>query len=884
MSTLFHTSASCLALAAAVFAGSEAKAAVPVGDSEDSAVLAEELPASPPESAADQPESPPEVSAEQPASQPEGSIDDIFKQVFGKERPALGPDDYAVLVEGINVGEYLVTPDKDGNSGSVEANFVTTILASMIVEDSIASLKSVASGRDSVTFDQLRELGLQVEFDAAQLVLRIEVPAEIRTIRNLNLRSLRNRSDIELVDQSDFSAYASLRAGTTIVEDARDADTGLTRFVADMDLAVNVHGIAAEVELRYDDSRDKKFSRGDARLTYDDRDSLIRYEVGDLSVGRRPFQDAPRIAGISAFRNYDINPYLNIRPSPEQAFELDRPARVEVLLNGTPVRTYDLRSGRYNLKDFPLVPSAGNDIELRITYASGETELRSYPAFYDLELLAPGLVDFAGNIGLPYRDENGNRTYDDDNYNGTAYLRYGLSTALTVGVNWEGDRYFDLLGAEMVWASPIGTFGLSSSTNIRDPKPENSQLSFQYRWRDADIARDRSVDASIILTGKNYRTLNQIFAGSFISKQARFRVGQKTSPDGRLQLFGGYDEYRNGQRDSYYAGANYSHQLAFGSISASAEYRRSDEGTGPVFRLALSIPLGRSSLTSSYTTEDNAARVEYNRLASVGANSFGFSAGAERRDGSDRQFGRASYVGNRFEAAVQQTARNYFSERDRDLRTEVTFGSALVMADGQFAISRPVRNSFAIFKANEKAGDYQIAVEPRTGFGSSNTNYSAYSGALGPAVVTTITPYFNRSLQVDAPDAPAGTSLGGQIYALNPGYRSGYNIEVGNARNVSLVGNMVDRDGDPLVYVTGMARDASMPGENAEVTQIFTNAKGRFFLEGVEAGRTYDITVTTDGQTATEAVVIPEGVSGIYELKALLAYDLDFEAEGEDDD
>jgi len=387
----------------------------------------------------------------------------------------------------------------------------------------------------------------------------------------------------------------------------------------------------------------------------------------------------------------------------------------------------------------------------------------------------------------------------------------------------------------------------------------------------------------VILTGKNYRTLNQIFAGSFISTQARFRIGQKISQDGRLNLFGGSDQYRNGQRDSYYAGANYSHQLAFGSVSASAEYRRSDEGSGPVFRLALSIPLGRSSLTSSYTSEDNAARVEYNRLASVGANSFGFSAGAERRDGSDRQFGRASYVGNRFEASVQQTARNYFSDGDRDLRTEVTFGSALVMADGQFAISRPVRNSFAIFKANEKAGDYQIAVEPRTGFGSSKTNYSAYSGALGPAVVTTITPYFNRSLQVDAPDAPAGTSLGGQVFSVNPGYRSGYSLEVGNARNVSLVGNMVDRNGDPLVFVTGLARDAALLEEDAG-TQIFTNAKGRFFLEGVEAGRTYDITVTADGQNATEAVIIPEDVTGIYELKAVLAYDLDFEAEGEDDD
>lgn len=817
-------------------------------------------------------------------SQSQNSIDNIFKQVFGKERPALGQGNYVVLIEDINVGDYLVTPANSGQVGSVDASFVKTVLAPITVEETADLLKALASGKDNVTFDELRELGLTVEFDNAQLVLRIDVPAAIRTVRSLNLRSLRNRSDIELVEQSDFSGYASVRAGTTVVEDSRSSETGFTRFAADIDLALNVHSLVAEAELRYDDNRRKKFSRGDIRLTYDDRESLVRYEVGDLSVGRRPFQNAPRIAGISAFRNFNINPYLNIRPSPEQAFEIDRSARVEVLLNGVPIRTYDLRSGRYNLRDFPLIPSAGNDIELRITYASGESELRSYPAFYDIELLAPGLFDFAANLGLPYRNDDGVRRYDDNNYNGTAFVRYGFTPTLTGGLNWEGDRFFNLVGGEIVWASPVGTFGVNSSTNISSFNPDHSQISFQYRWRDTDIVRDRSIDATVTLTGKNYRTLNQIFGGSFIAKQARFRIGQKITSQSRLQFFAGYDEFRDGQRDGYYIGTNYSHQFRFGSVSASAEYRRSDDRSGPVFRIGLSIPLGRSSLTSSYTSEDNAARIEYNRLASVGANSFGFSAGSERRDGSDRQFGRATYTGNRFEGSVEQISSNYFSDRDRDLRTEVTFGTAIVMADGQFGISRPVRNSFAIVRANEKAGDYQLAVEPRTGFGSSKTQYSAYSGALGPAVVTTMTPYFNRSLQVDAPDAPAGTSLGGQVFSVNPGYRSGFDLEVGSARNVSLVGNMVDRDGDPLVFITAQAQDTASGAKGAEATQIFTNAKGRFFLEGVEAGQTYNITVTADEQTASKVVTIPEDVTGIYKLDGDLFYDLDVQSKGENDD
>ena len=828
----------------------------------------------------------PDADSNNPATdtEPESpeSIDDIFKSVFGKERPTLAESEYVVLIEGINVGEYLVTPDSKNTEGSVEANFVANILAPSTIEEKAQILRNLTNGRDKIPFAMLRSHGLDVKFDSAQLVLRIDIPVDVRTVRDLNLRKYRKRGDTDLAQQADFSGYVSFRAGATFVEDSALTDTGFYRFAADIDVAVNILGVVATADLRYDSIRARKFSRGDVRLTYDDRNSLIRYELGDLSVGRRPFQNAPRIAGFSAYRNFSINPYLNIRPTSEQTFELDRPARVEVLVNGSAVRSYDLRSGRYNLRDFPLVASAGNDIELRINYGSGEVEIRSFPAFYDLELLAPGLVDFALNFGVPYRDDGGLRRYDTNDYNGTAYARYGINSTLTAGVNWEGSRGFDLIGAEMVWASPIGTFGINASTNIRKAGIDDSKLTLQYRWRDTDTSRERSIDGVISLTGKDYRTLNQIFSGSFVAKEAKLRVGQKFGPRTRAQISVGYEDYRIANGDSYYVGLTVSQQFRFGNVYAGVEYRKSQEHNGPAFRIGVSIPLGNANLTSSYMSEDNAARIEYNRLATVGVNSFGFSAGADRRNGADRQFGRANFLGNRFEVSAQQIARNYFSNNARrDLRTEVNFGSALVMADGQFAISRPVRNGFAIFKADEKAGDYQIAVEPRTGFGSSETKYSGFSGALGPAVVTSLTPYFNRSIQVDAPEAPAGTSLGGQVFELSPGFQSGYSIKVGNAANVSVVGNMVDKEGNPLVYISGEATLLNASKDDADgPKQLFTNAKGRFFLEGVEAGRSYNINVKVGRQQVTNKLGIPDDVTGLHRIGDYYFYDVDVPAEG----
>jgi outer membrane usher protein len=249
-----------------------------------------------------------------------------------------------------------------------------------------------------------------------------------------------------------------------------------------------------------------------------------------------------------------------------------------------------------------------------------------------------------------------------------------------------------------------------------------------------------------------------------------------------------------------------------------------------------------------------------------GVGGFGYSASVERRDAADRQSLRADYIGNRFEAAIAQRAENHFSDTARrDLRTELTVGTALVMADGHFGIGRPVRNSFAMIAPRRAAGDYELAVEPRSGFASTTSRYSAYSGALGPAVIPDLAAYFNRTLQVHAPDAPAGTSVGGQVFSVRPGHRSGYFLPVGDERNVSVAGNMVDANGNPVAYSAGTVEEVS--GDSGrEPVLVFTNASGRFFIEGVEAGKSYEISLNLNGSTTRVVIEVPPDIAGIYAM------------------
>ncbi|WP_131453153.1 fimbrial biogenesis outer membrane usher protein [Aurantiacibacter arachoides] len=800
--------------------------------------------------------------------------DALFRQIFGTDRPVTAAGIYAVQVDQIYVGDFAIDPGNGG--GTIDPQLLRTALIPVAVGDTKVALEQLAT-QDSVGFDDLRALDFEVVFDPGRLALQIAIPPERRNARDLALRTARSRAELDYVDQADISAYLSARAGIDVIEQSSFADTGLGGLAADIDAGFNIGGVALQARFRYDERRN--FSRQDVRLTYDDTENLIRYELGDLSVGRRPFQLAPRIAGIAAFREFPIDPYRNIRPTPEQGFQLDEPARVEVILNGAPVRTYDLNSGRYNLRDFPLIPSAANDIELRITYASGRTEVLVYPAFFDIELLDPGLVDFALNAGVSYRDDGGRRIYDTGDYNVIGYVRRGFTDTLTAGLSWEGNRHFDTVGAEAVWASSFGSFAFNASTNIRDPGFDTSRFAVQYAWRDTDSVRGRAIDAQAILTGSRYRTLNQLFGGNVISVSAQARAGQMIGQRLRATIYGGYEDAREfGER--YYGGLSASYQLPFGALSLGAEYQGGTNADGAIFRLAYSMPLGPGTATASYTTQDNAFRADYTRLTALGVGSVGLSGGIERRDDFDRQFIRANYIGNRFEGTLEQV-RVHGSNGLDDIRTVVNFGTALYMADGMFGIGRPISNSFALVDIDERAGDYQIAVEPRRGFGSTETYYTAYSGALGPAVVPTLPPYFDRSLQVDAPDAPAGTSLGGQVFALRPGYRSGYALKVGSAANVSLVGTLTFADGSPLAFFTGSVRSSDGNDDN-DAAQVFTNAAGRFFLDGLVAGESY--VLTFPGQSISEGTIlaVPEDALGIVRLDDPVATRLMPHEEGEE--
>ena len=807
-----------------------------------------------------------EPSQEPSATSPDDrSIDDIYRDVFGADRPALASDEYVVRLNGINVGSFrLQPPDPRAEEGWIEGQFVVTMIIPNLIPEMVGRFASFGAD-DQISFSSLRTAGLNVEFDRQRLVLEVSLPPQMRNRQLINLRARAREASLDHVKRARISGYLNMRAGVDLLEDSRNRDTGIDRTAIDFDAALRLGPFVLEGEVDYDDRRtERRWRRDDVLLSYDDRESLVRYEVGDLSIGRRPFQGSPRIAGVAAFRKFSINPYLNYRPVTSRDFELEQGARVEVFVNNLPLRTIDLPSGRYRLQDFSLIPSAINDIRLLVTYPSGRVEELLFPAFYDFELLDEGIRDFGLNVGVPYTVQNGRRDYDFGNYNILGYYRQGLTETFTGGASIEVDETFATLGLEAIWASPIGTFALNAGNDMRNPGLDSGQAALQYRWRDADRNRDRTIDAFVQLSGRDYRTLDQLFGDNLIKMQARVRAGQYIGGNVRAQLFAGYESYHPDIADSYSAGLSLTGGFGRFQLGGSIEYRKDGDSSGLVGQISFTTSFGKTSALGNYSTDDNAMRAQFTRIEPYGIGAVTAGGIAERTDRRDRQSLRFGYVGNRFEAGVQQLANNYFTDdADSSLLTEFRLGTALVMADGRFALSRPVSNSFAIFSG--ESGD--IAVDPQTRLGSVESRYIARSGDLGPAVVNNMTPYYNRIIRVDPKEVSQVSSVANSLFALNPDYRSGYTITLEETGSVAMIGNLADIEGNPVELATGTYR-VSGREDAGEPRNIFTNRSGRFYLDGIEPGDSIEITLS--GKRSTYRIDVPENAQGLVSIENVI--------------
>lgn len=740
------------------------------------------------------------------------------------------------------------------------------LLTPIIAPDVLDTLRGSFAGKPQVGPGDFAAAGIVVEYDPRTLELKFQIPVERRASRSLSVSTLDRMRIGDYIKPQDFSAYVNIRGSLDLVEDGPNTGFGDPVFL--LDGAARLGKFVVESDAIYiPGGAGPDFQRLGSRVVFDDIRNLIRVTVGDLESQARGFQSAPEVAGISFARNYSVlSPQQIVRPRGDRTFRLDRPSTVEVIVNGQQVRRLQLAPGNYNLRDFPFAQGA-NDIRLNVLDDAGRTEVLRFNIFMDQTQLATGLTEFGIYGGVKTAPGGTGPNYSDE-LTFSGFVRHGFSDAVTAGANFQFDDRVVMGGVEAVFGTSLGTFGTHAA--ISDHVVSGTGYALQATFQRLIQHRDGQADSFNLFVEQRSRQFAP--TSTFLANNPfEFEVGGGYSHSFSSDFYAGVDaRYSKGRvLDPSRPLTSrvpdvHSYRLTAGwrlspnaSLSAEGRYEKDSRGDEFSGFLTLTVRLGRfSSVRAEYDTRDNRMRSTFQTLHGSGVGSYNISADVEHSDVNASTNINANYFTNRAELGFSHFGNYNQNFGNSSQRSTFRLGTSIAVAGDSVSVGRPIYDSFAIVKPHRSLRGADVVVEP------SPFGFSANSGALGAATLSSLSSYSERTVPVDVANAPVGTDIGQGSFKLFPPYRSGYVLEVGSDYNVTALGNMVNVDGQPVALVSGTATELAKP-EKAAIT-VFTNRDGRFGATGLAPGR-WRIEML-DTNKSVYVIEIPADAQGIVRL------------------
>ena len=766
----------------------------------------------------------------------------------------------------MGLAQVLITPDPQ--LSYVQAAPLFAILKPLVTEDRLAALDA-AVVHGFINLPDGDKGGVDLRFDETLVAVVMDIPSESKKTQSLTARRDYNLLNKTITPPSPVSAYLNLFGAQDYVDRGqRPEDEGRQPTRMSTDGAVNVKGWVLESSLDYAEDEGRTVQRGDTRLVHDLPDKAVRTAAGDLSYPVEGFQSFQPMLGVTVARNFDLQPYRVTEPTGRTSFFLNSPSRVEIFVNDRRVQTLQLRSGPYNITDFPVV-NGSNDVKMIITDATGRVEVKTFEIVSDTNLLAAGLHKFAYNLGFVSSTEDRQRQYEFGEPVLSVFHRYGLTDSLTLGGNLQADRPQQMAGID----ATVGTIWGTLRTDLAGSRLNSGEEGFAWQTQ-YQIANHAKEKGDGIFTGARSFTLladyrSNKFAplgllapenASSYKLAARYR--QQWSPTLSLGFGGSYDFGRGEQDNDWKYSVSLNKQLLPGiHLNLNLE-RRHLEGYGAFLNLSWSPPASRHSLNGSHDSFAKTTRTDWNYAQESPSESISASAGVVRTEDRYDSRGSATYYGSRGQVtAGHEVVTPFRSDGDSnsatESRSEFRFASALVYGGGRLALSRPIGNSFAILAPDPSIEDYPLGINPQ-GRREEDRAFEATTDRWGPAVLPDLTPYLYRTIRVDSSKLPPGYDAGESSYTFYPTYRSGTFVRLGSDANVLLDGTLQYRDKTPVALQAGTM---NLAGSTDAVPQaFFTNRAGRFRIEKLKPGN-YLLQLYSFPDVAL-SIAIPEGAVG----------------------
>ncbi|WP_369348649.1 fimbria/pilus outer membrane usher protein [Stenotrophomonas sp. JAG2] len=634
-----------------------------------------------------------------------------------------------------------------------------------------------ARGEDPVALDQLG--GVVVRYDAAMQTLALDVPLE-----QLSLPTTRLERPTETAPAAAASPGVVLNYDVYGSHNEGGGNLALTTALRVFGLGQGVLETSALLRT-YQDPADHQWQGESVRLDtawrLDFPDSAVSLSVGDFYSGFVDWSRPVRMGGVQVGRNYGLQPYRVLTPTPTFLGEAVVPSNVELYVDGLRQYNGEVPIGPFQLAAQPGINGTGN-AQVVITDAFGRMQTLDFSFYGTQQLLAKGLSDWSAGVGRMRRDYGIRSFAYETPVIGSATWRYGASDRFTAEAHAEGGGGVLNGGAGGWWL--LGGAGVVNAAyaHSRYAGLQGGQYSLGYSWNN----RRFNVNVLTRRTHGAYRDLGalQDTLPPDISEQATLGInlqgaGSLSASYLRLRYPDGDDNRYASLFWSRSFGDRWSAYLSFNQNLADSDDRSA--------YLSVSAALGRNR-QSSVSAQRNGERLTYVADLSQPVPGDGSQGGygwrVQARGGDDGAGGLAELGWlNR----VGRYSMGYARQGDVDYGYASASGSVVWMGGHVFA-AREVPDAFAVV-STDGFGGIPVRLENRL-IGSTDRN--------GLLLVTPLLSWQRNRLSIDTLDLPADMRADRVDTWVTPRQSAGLGVNFGLRRTQAMHVVLHDPAGAPL--------------------------------------------------------------------------------------
>lgn len=446
-----------------------------------------------------------------PAAQAATDRDAIFRQVFGGEpkggegaatttQTLPGPLTLGLVVDGITLAELPVEFAAAPELSTLPAAEFLAAVHLLVLPEILAALEAAAED-ERLTFLAIRDSGLGLEFNEAQLQLDLTVPQPLRQVVVITGGSTRTVPEgAAVVEPAAVSAYVNMLAGAAYDHGGGTLEAGVT-----LQGVANLMGLVVEADGYAQVRPDPLLQLGDLRALTHLPDEDLTLQVGDLVYAPVGQGRVRPLFGVGLDKCASLTPGQIVTAAAEREFILERPATVELYVNGLLTDTLRLPANCYSLRDLPFTDGA-NDVRVVARDDQGRVEEFRFDYIYDRSLLREGLDVWGATLGTLGTDSGKDWSLDGE-VGFSAFYQRGVAEDLTLGAYVQGGLDQQVAGAQALWATGIGLFNLDVAGSRAGSAPPDWSIAGNWTLHDQSeegLARRRVFSLSLDLRTPGY--------------------------------------------------------------------------------------------------------------------------------------------------------------------------------------------------------------------------------------------------------------------------------------------------------------------------------------------------------------------------------------------